>query len=153
MTTATEDFMPASAEAPSNKQRLFMRYFTAILIDLVVLCLFEQYWDAVEIDNFTIALLAAILLQVLLKLTVAIEHRVGVFFKDKPGGLMKFLRFFFAWLVLFGSKFVILEAMVFAFGDTVRFTGPFHGIVALIAVVMTMLIAEEAIVRLYRKLT
>jgi hypothetical protein len=153
MTTATEDFMPVSALAPSDKQRLFMRYFTAILIDLVVLCLFEQYWSAVEIDNFTIALLAAILLQVLLKLTVAIEHKVGAFFKGRPGGGMRFLRFFFAWLVLFGSKFVILEALSLVFGDSVRFTGAFHGIVALIAVVMTMLLAEEAIVRLYRKLT
>ena len=35
--------MPASAIAPSNKQRLFMRYFTAILIDLVVLNLFVEY--------------------------------------------------------------------------------------------------------------
>ena len=31
----------ASAEIPSNRQRLFLRYFTAILIDLVVLNLFE----------------------------------------------------------------------------------------------------------------
>jgi len=65
---------------------------------------------------------------------------------------MKFLRFFFAWLVLFGSKFVILEAITQLFGEDVKFYGAFHGIVALIVVVVVMLIAEEAIVRLYRKL-
>lgn len=150
--TTTEALMPISAEAPSNRQRLFMRYFTAILIDLVVLNLFVEYSDKVSIDSFTTSLLAAILLQVLLKLTIAVEHRVAAFFKRRPGGLMTFLRFFFAWVVLFGSKFVILEALTLAFGDKVRFEGVFHGIVTLIIVIIAMLVAEEAIVRLYRKL-
>lgn len=65
---------------------------------------------------------------------------------------MKFLRFFFAWLVLFGSKFVILGAITMAFGYKVRFSGAFHGIVMLIIVIIATLVAEEAIVRLYRKL-
>jgi hypothetical protein len=142
--------MPVTAEAPSNKQRLFVRYFTAILIDLVVLNLFVEYSDRVTIDSFTTSLLAAILLQVLLKLTIAIEHRVAAYFEGKPGGLMRFLRFFFAWLLLFGSKFVILEALTLAFGDNVRFDGAYHGIVTLIVVIVTMLIAEEALVRFYR---
>ena len=55
-------------------------------------------------------------------------------------------------MVIFGSKFVILEALSFAFGDSLRLTGAFHGLVALIVIVVTMLIAEEAVVRLYRKL-
>ena len=63
-----------------------------------------------------------------------------------------FLRFFFAWLVLFGSKFVILEALTVAFGDKVRFDGILHGIIPLIIVLVVMLVAEELIVRLYRRL-
>jgi hypothetical protein len=152
MATESNGFMPASAEAPSNKQRLFVRYFTAILIDLVVLNLFAEYTNKVLLDSFTISLLAAVLLQILLKLTIALEHRVAAFFKARPGGFMKFMRFFSAWLILFGSKFVILEAISFAFGHGVRFEGVFHGIVTLIVVVIAMLVAEEAIVRLYRKL-
>jgi hypothetical protein len=148
----SENLMPASAAAPSDKQRLFMRYFTATLIDLVVLGLFDEYSQKVFVHSFTIALLAAILLQVLLKLTIAVEHRVAAYFKSKPGRLMIFLRFFCAWLILFGSKFVILEALSFTFGKDVRFEGAFHGIVALIIVVVTMLIVEELIVRFYRKL-
>jgi hypothetical protein len=54
--------------------------------------------------------------------------------------------------VLFGSKFVILEALSFAFGESVRFEGALHGLVWLIIVVVTMLIVEEAVVRLFRKL-
>lgn len=144
--------MPATAGTLSNKQRLFVRYFTAVLIDLVVLNLFAEYSTKVFIDSFTTSLLAAIVLQALLKLTIALEHRVGAFFKSRPGGFMTFLRFFFAWLVLFGSKFVILEAITLFFGDDVRFTGRFNGIVTLIVVIVAMLIAEELVVRLYRKL-
>jgi len=60
------------------------------------------------------------------------------------------MRFFTAWLILFGSKFAILEALAFAFGDRLHFGGPFHGIVALIVVVVAMLVVEAAIVKLYR---
>jgi hypothetical protein len=144
--------MPATAEMPTDRQRLFARYFTGTLIDLVVLNLFAQYWQSVIVHNFAISLLAAVLLQALLKLTIMLEHQVAVFFKARQGGFMTFMRFFGAWLVLFGSKFVILEAVSFAFGDAVRFEGPFHGIVALIVVVVVMLIAEEGVVRIYRKL-
>src|SRR5437879_13641189 len=109
--TTTEGFMPASAEAPSDNQRLFVRYFTGTLIDLVVLNLFAEYWDKVTISTFTVSLLASVLLQVLLKLTVAIEHRVAQFFKRWSGALITFLRFFFDWLFHFVSIFVYLTVI------------------------------------------
>ena len=62
------------------------------------------------------------------------------------------MRFFMAWVVLFGSKFVILEALVLAFGDRLSFSGPFHGIVALIVVVVVMLVLEALLVKFYRSL-
>jgi hypothetical protein len=37
-------------------------------------------------------------------------------------------------------------------GDRLRFGGPFHGIVALIVVVVAMLVAEAVLVKLYRRL-
>jgi hypothetical protein len=142
----------ASAEKPNTRQRLFNRYFTAILIDLTVLNLFVEYSDYVVIDSFTISLLTAFLLQVLLKLTLAIEHRIGAYFNSKTGAVAKFLRFFCAWAVLFGSKFVILAAVNVAFGDDVDFGGPLHGVAIFIAVVVAMLVAEEAMVRFYHRL-
>jgi hypothetical protein len=93
-----------------------------------------------------------LLLQLLLKLTIAAERQVAAFFKARQGVLAKFMRFFCAWLVLSGSKFVILESIDFAFGDRVDFGGPFHGLGVLVAVIVTMLIVEEAIMRLYRRL-
>lgn len=144
--------MPATAAVPSDRQRLFLYYFTAALTDLIVLGLFDEYSDKVTVDGFSIMLLAAVLLQILLKATIAVEHRVAHYFNSKSGGFWRFMRFFCAWLVLFGSKFVILEALTFAFGERVKFEGVFHGIVWLIIVVVTMLIAEEVLLRIYRKL-
>jgi hypothetical protein len=151
-TTANASLWDTLDHTPSPRQRGFLRYFTAILVDLAVLNLFVEYWEHVAADSFTITLLAAVLLQVLLKLTIALEHRLAAFFNAIQGGFARFMRFFTAWLVLFGSKFVILEALVLAFGDRLRFGGPFHGIVALIVVVVTMLVVEAAIVKFYRRL-
>ena len=142
----------ALTEVPTNSQRLFVRYLMAVLIDLTVLNLFVEYWRHVTIDSFSISILAAILLQVLLKATLALEHRVAGFFSTRPGAIAKFLRFFTAWLILFGSKFIMLGAIDFAFGDDVEFAGPVHGLVAFIVVVVVMLAAEETVVRFYRRL-
>jgi hypothetical protein len=62
------------------------------------------------------------------------------------------LRFPSAWLILFLSKFVILGAVDVAFGFSISFTGPFHGVLAFILVVLVMVLAEEAIARLFRRL-
>ena len=142
----------ALTEQINNSQRLFVRYLVAILIDLTVLNLFDEYWSLVTIDSFTISALAAILLQVLLKATLAIEHRVAAYFSSKSGSAARALRYFTAWLILFGSKFVMLGAIDFAFGDEVAFEGPLHGVVAFILVVVVMLAAEEVAVRIYRRL-
>lgn len=150
MTNST--LMPALADRPSNKQRLFVRYFTAILIDLVVLNFFMEFSGKVIIESFTISLLVAVVLQVLLKATLVVEHWVAAYFKSRPGKFMTFMRFFCAWLVLFGSKFVILEVISRLFGDKVRFEGRFHGLITIIVIAVVMLVAEELIVRLYRRL-
>ena len=50
------------------------------------------------------------------------------------------------------SKFVILEALDLAFGESVKFVGVLLGIVWLIVVVVTMVIVEELVVRFYRRL-
>jgi hypothetical protein len=136
----------------NNSQKLFVRYLVAVLIDLTVLNLFDEFWELVTIDPFSISVLAAILLQVLLKATLVMEHKVAAYFNAKSGGFARFMRFFTAWLILFGSKFVMLGAIDFAFGDDVLFAGPLHGVVAFIAVVMVMLAAEEVAVRIYRRL-
>lgn len=152
MAQVVHDLLPATAELPSDRQRLFMLFFVGTLIDLAVLGLFNEHSDKVHVESFTIALMAAVVLQILLKLTIIAEHRVLALFKGKVGAGWKALKYFCAWLILFGSKFVILEGLTFVFGDSVKFEGVFHGIVWLIIVVVTMVIAEELVARLYRRL-
>jgi len=143
-------FLPATAEPPTVRQRLFLRYFTGVLIDLVVLNLFDEYSDSVFIESFTISLLAAVLMQALLKATIALEHKLAAFFNARQGIVMKYMRFFGAWFVLFASKFVILEVLSRVFGDKVRFEGMLHGVVPLIIVAVAMVVAEEVVVRFFR---
>jgi hypothetical protein len=150
METAAISSQPA--QVISERQRLFIRYFTAILIDLTVLNLFDEYWDNVVIGSFTISLFAALVLQALLQLTLVIEHRIANYFKSKPGRAAKVLRLLASWAVLFVSKFVILWALDFTFGDEVLFLGALHGLVAFFTVIIVMLIAENAIIKIYRAL-
>jgi len=136
----------------STHQQMFVRYFTAILIDLTVLNFFDEYWEHVKIASFTISLFTAVLLQVLLKMTIAFEHRIANYFKEKTGIKAKIQRLLSIWVIMFGSKFIIMEAVDFVFGDKVVFGGPFHGLVAFVILVIVMLIAQYAIVKLYHSL-
>ena len=148
--TGTKEYPPERVF--STHQQKFVRYFTAILIDLTVLNFFDEYWGHFKIESFTISLFTAVLLQVLLKLTIAFEHRIENHFKEKTGIKVKIQRLLLTWAIMFGSKFIIMEAVNFAFGDKVVFGGPLHGMAAFIIIVIVMLIAEHAIVKLYHSL-
>jgi len=154
MATASiaHNFLPAEASLPTDRQRLFVLFFTGTLIDLVVLGLFAEYSDKVYVDSFTTTLFAAIVLQILLKATIAAEHSILAKFKEKEGVAWKGAKYFTAWLILFGSKFVILEVLSLVFAKDVHFEGILHGLVWLIIVVVTMVVVEELVVRLYRRL-
>ena len=136
----------------SNRQRIFIRYSYAILIDLTVLNLFNQYWDYVVIENFTISLFAAILLQALLQVTILVEHKVSERFKGREGLKPKIQRGLATWGILFGSKFAILEAIDFTFGDSVQFLGPVHGLAAFFGVIIAIIVAEQLIAAIHRRL-
>ena len=127
----------------AQRQILFIRYFTFILIDLTVLNLFDEYWDKVQINSFTVSLLAALVLQVMLQITFKIEHGVGEHFTKKG---RKGLRIVSAWALLFASKFIILWVLELLFSDEILFLGAVHGVLTFITVIVTML-ASEALVR------
>ena len=137
--------------AYGSRQQLFIKYTLVVLIDLVVLGLFNQYWDYVFIETFTIALLTAILLQFLLQVAIKIEHYVADLLERK-GFKSKSHRAISAWAVLFVSKLVILEAINLSFGDSVKFSGPIHGVVAFLTVVIVIIITEQLIAWIYRSL-
>lgn len=144
------------AEALENQKApaelLFVGYTLAVLVDLTVINLFDEYWAYVSINSFSISLLAAVLMQVLLKLTIAGEHKLANYFKAKEGTAPKVMRGITTYIILVGSKFVILEIINIVFGDKVKFTGPWNGVVAFIVLVIAILAAEFVIGKTYRAL-
>lgn len=136
----------------ARRQQLFVKYTMMVLIDLVVLGLFNQYWDLVFIESFSITLLTAALLQLLLQLTLAIEHKVAHYFSKMEGVKAKILRGLSTWAILFVSKLIILKAISFAFGSSVVFSGAVHGLVAFIAVIVAIIVAEQCFNKMYRVL-
>ena len=136
----------SSPSAPATvRQQRFLRAVLFVLVAVTVLALFVEHWDRIVIDSYTIALFTAILLQALLKATIAIEHRIAAVFADRSGPRWMTLRLLMTWVLLFGSKFVILGAVDIVFGDHVEL----GGLIPFILLVVVMLAAEAIIERIY----
>lgn len=129
----------------NNRQTMYMGYMMFVLVDLVVLNLYVEFWDQVIIDSFILSLLTAGLLQLLLKLVVRLEQKVSAFFNARPGGFNKFMRWFAAWLIVFGSKFIMLWLVDIIFGEHVEL----GGIIPFYAVIFSIIIAEYALTKIY----
>jgi len=143
----------SSAYVEHNKrQHLFIKYTFAILVDLTVLNLFAEHWEYVYLSSFSLSLLAAILLQLLLQITLKIEHSVSEYFKAKEGMKAKVLRIFSVWAILFISKLVMLKAIELIFPHSISFSGPIHGAVDFIVVLVSMILAEQVMIRINQSL-
>ena len=136
---------PAALQSPSRRQLIFFSWTKDVLIYVVVLNLFVEYVDKIVIDSFTISILTAILLKALLDVILGLEHRVAHFFESRPGKIAKFLRIVSTWLILFLSKFLILEAVDLVFGDHVEL-GKF---VHVLSLVIALMVAREVVQRIY----
>ena len=125
----------------TTAQERFMSWASDVLVYTVVLNLFVEYADAIVIDSFTISLFTAAVLKVLLDLLTMVEHHVSGFFSK----FHKVLGYLSMWLVLFLSKFVILEVIDIIFGDHVEL-GKFVDVVVL---VLSLMIARALVERAY----
>lgn len=129
----------------TRRQLIFYSWTKDVLIYVVVLNLFVEYMDKVVIDSFTISILTAILLKALLEVILGLEHRVAHFFEARSGAFSKFLRIMSTWLILFLSKFVILEVVDLVFGDHVEL-GKF---VQVLGLVIALMVTREVVQRIY----
>jgi len=121
---------------------------TDVLIYTVVLNLFVEYNDAIIIDSFTISILTAILLKLLLDVILSFEHRVRGFFGAREGAAWKAAGAASMIAILFIGKLVILEVVNFVFGDHVELGHLIDVIVLVIALMATRRVALE----IYNKL-
>ncbi len=84
-----------------------------------------EYIPQVLSETFTLSLLTAVLLKVVLEIVIAVKNRVKARFRAATTPLGKVAAAVMLWLVLFGSKFLVLEAVHLVFGDRVRLGGFF----------------------------
>ena len=128
-------------ETPLTKRQLvFLSWTKDVLIYIIVLNLFVEYNDKIVIDSFTISIFTAILLKILLEIILKLEHKVSAAFSA-----YKVLRVFLVWLILFGSKFLILEVVDFVFGEHVEL-GKFLDVIVL---VIALMVAREIFQQIY----
>jgi len=128
------------AAIPTRRQMIFASWTKDVLIYIIVLNLFVEFNSKIIIDSFTISIFTAILLKILLEVILKLEHTVSERFKS-----YRALRIFLVWLVLFGSKFLILEVVDLVFGDHVEL-GKFLDVILL---VIALMVAREVFQRIY----
>jgi hypothetical protein len=132
----------------TQRQRTFGSYAADVLIYIVVLNLFVEFADSVVIDSFTISIFTAFVLKILLDIILRFEHRVSEFFARYDNAVARVLRFAAVWVILFGSKFVILEVIDIIFGDHVDL----GGFLMVIGLVIAMMVTREVFARIYTAL-
>jgi hypothetical protein len=144
----TSNHPQVSTQPTTKRQLIFISWSKDVLIYIIVLNLFVEYAEKIVIDSFTISIFTAILLKALLDIILAFEHRVADFFKARPSKLSNVLRFFSTWVILFLSKFFILEVVDFIFGEHVEL-GKFLDVILL---VIALMVARELFTRIYLSL-
>ncbi len=136
------DTLRTPARTVNSAQLVFLGALSSVLVNIVVLNLFVEFSDKVIIDSFTISIFTAVLLTALLFAITRFEHRIShFFFEQHSGRAWRVAGVLSVWMILFGSKFVILEAVDLVFGDHVEL----GKLVEVILIVVVML-ASKALV-------
>ena len=109
---------------------------------------FEKYQKRRLISSYISVIVSiglVLFLVGMLGILVINTQKVANHFKSKPGKINVFWRWFTAWLILFGSKFLILFVIDMAFGDLVVFSNIF----VFIGVVVAVVLCEAGITAIY----
>lgn len=123
----------------TKKQSIYLSWTSDVLIYTVVLNLFVEYANAVIIESFTMSILTAILLKLLLDFVMGFEHRVHHFFEQREGAIYRVLGTVSLVAILFVGKLFILEAVNFVFGDEVQL----GHLVEVMALVLALMITQR----------
>lgn len=127
----------------TKSQMVFFSWAKDILIYIIVLNLFVEFSPVVIIDSFTISIFTAILLKILLEIILLFEHKISDIFKEN-----KVLKIFIGWLILFSSKFVILELVGIIFGEHVSL----GKLLDVILLVITLMLSRQIFRLIYQGL-
>jgi hypothetical protein len=131
---------------PTRVQVTFAWACIDVLVYVTIINLFVEYIESMELDSFTISILTSIVLKLVLEGVHYLQHKFKHYFCDVRGAEQRYWKLvgaFFIWLVLFGSKFVILWIDETIFPDKVDLGG-----VKLILVLSLALMIAEKVLRL-----
>ena len=117
-----------------------------MLVFIVVLELYVQYAPTVISESFTLSVFAAVVLKVLIDAISGLERHAAAWFSRREGAAWRVLGLVTTFLILFLSKFVVLEVIDIIFGARVTL----GGFVQVAALVVTMILARLAVRRVYR---
>ena len=115
-----------------------------VFVYVVVLNLAVEYFPLIISETFTLSLLTAVLLKVVLEGVVWAKNRVKARFKAATTLGGRIAAGFLLWLLVFGSKFVVLELVAFFFADQVQLGGFF----AVTGLILLLLLARAGVRRL-----
>lgn len=131
-------------DAPAPLEPRIAAAVVDVLVYVVVLNLFVEYLPQVLTETFTISLLTAVLLKGILEVVVAAKNRVKARFRAAKTPSGKVIAAVMLWAVLFGSKFLVLEAVDLVFGARVSLGGFF----SVTLLILTVLLSRAAVQRL-----
>ena len=106
-----------------------------VFVYVVVLNLAAQYLPRVIAESFSLSLLAAVLLKVVLELVLLAKDRVKGRFKAATTFAGRALSGLLLWALLVGSKFLVLELVALLFAGQVQLGG-FFSVTGLIVVLL-----------------
>lgn len=115
-----------------------------VFVYVVVLNLAAQYMPAVISETFTLSLLTAVVLKLVLEAVVWVKNRVKGRMKAATTMVGKIAGGLALWAVLVGSKFVVLEIVAFLFAGQVKLGGFF----AVTGLILVLLVARAGVRRL-----
>jgi hypothetical protein len=113
-----------------------------VFVYVVVLNLAIEYVPDVISETFTISLLTAVLLKIVLEVVVAVKERVLGRLREATTRSGKVAGAVSLWLVAVGSKFVVLELVDLVFRDSVDLGGFIQ-----VTLLVVTLLASRALVR------
>ena len=123
-------------------QLVYAGWTMTLLAYIVVLNLWVEFNSKVIIDSFAISIATSVVLLVLLVIILGLEHRVKAWFARREGSVYRILGTVSTLLILFLSKFVILEVVDIIFGEHVEL-GSFVDVLLL---VLLLIVAQRSLV-------
>lgn len=112
-----------------------------LFVYVVVLNLAAEYLPLVITETFTLSLLTALLLKIVLEVVLRLKNRIKGRFKAAASLPGKILAGLLLWIVLVGSKFVVLEAVALLFAGRVQLGGFF----AVTGLILALLISRAGV--------